>query len=61
MFLSFFMFLQDYKLVNSLNSGKRKYLQKKFKYPFFSKILRKNGNMQKFYLNGNTTGFRPQI
>ena len=28
MVLSFFLFLQDYKSVNFLNSGKRKYLQK---------------------------------
>ena len=56
MFLSFFLFLQDYKPINSL-----KIFAKKFKYSFFNKILRKNGNMQKFYLNGNTTGFHPQI
>ena len=35
MFLSFFLFLQDYKPVNSLNSGKRKYLQKKIQIVFF--------------------------
>ena len=35
MFLSFFLFLQDFKPVNSLNIGKRKYLQKKIQIFFF--------------------------